>query len=210
MPAIPRKEREFIRREQEILEAALSLFEGPDWEQVTVAEIASKAEIGKGTVYKHFSCKEDIYARLALNFHSDLLQAFHQIDHSLPVDQIFRKIIKISFQKMLDDPANGHVSVYCKRGDFLERLNPALQSAFVELDSQFDAFISEVLSQGIKLGLIPDRPIEQLMVGLEATFDGALHMIWNQQVNMRFEMDISTFLDSISEFMVAGLMGMPR
>ncbi len=111
---------------------------------------------------------------------------------------------------MLDDPANGHVSLYCKRGDFLERLNESLQASFIEIDAEFNIFISDVLMQGIKLGAVPDRPVEQLMVGLEATFDGALHMIWNQEVTMRLDMDTSTFLDSVSEFMVAGLMGMSR
>ena len=67
-----RKEREFKRREKEILQAALRLFDGDDWQLVTIERIAQEAEIGKGTVYLHFPSKEDIYGRLALDFSRQL------------------------------------------------------------------------------------------------------------------------------------------
>ena len=43
-----RKEREFERRESEILAAALDLFARDDWELVTVDEIAKKVMIEQG------------------------------------------------------------------------------------------------------------------------------------------------------------------
>ena len=71
-PPLSRKERAFSLREAEILEAARVLFAIGDWEAVTVADIAQRAEIGKGTVYKHFASKEELYARIALDFGLDL------------------------------------------------------------------------------------------------------------------------------------------
>jgi len=210
MQSLPRKERAFLRREQDILDAALSLFATPDWEQVTVEQIANRADVGKGTIYKHFACKEEIYARLALDFHGQLMQAYRSIDTSLPFEQIFRKVIKISFERMLGDPSCGHVSFYCKRGGFLERLNPELQATFLQLQAAFDEFIAGVMTQGIAQGLIPDRPVNQLTAALEATFDGALRMIWNQEVTARLGMSVDTFLTLVSEFMMAGLAGLKR
>ena len=58
-----RREREFQRREGEILDAALELFSADDWQSVTIDQIARRAEIGKGTVYLHFASKDEIYAR---------------------------------------------------------------------------------------------------------------------------------------------------
>ena len=49
-----RKEREFKRRERDILEAAERLFMNYDWQTVTTQQIADEAGIGKGTIYKHF------------------------------------------------------------------------------------------------------------------------------------------------------------
>ena len=53
-----RKAREFQRREEDILKAALALSNRDDWQAVTIEQIAQKAEIGKGTVYKHFPSKD--------------------------------------------------------------------------------------------------------------------------------------------------------
>ena len=80
-----RKERELKRRERDILEAALRLFDRDDWQLVTVERIAQEAEVGKGTVYLHFSSKEDICGRLALDFATPLLGRLRAIDPGLPV-----------------------------------------------------------------------------------------------------------------------------
>ena len=61
---MPLKAREFQRREDELLQAALEVSNCDDWQTVTIEQIAQKAEIGKGTVYKHFAAKGDMYARL--------------------------------------------------------------------------------------------------------------------------------------------------
>lgn len=67
-----RKVREFRRREQEILSAALRLFLEQGEDSVTVEMIADEVGIGKGTIYKHFKSKAEIYLRLMLDYERDL------------------------------------------------------------------------------------------------------------------------------------------
>lgn len=207
---MPRKEREFMRRQQEILTAARNLFGGADWQQVTVEQIAKEAEIGKGTVYKHFASKEAIYANIAISFHENLLAQFQQISLSQTIDRVMHAIIRTSFDLFLSHPAEARISHYCKRGDFLERLDSQLQEQFLNLESRFNDYIYKVLDIGIDQGVIPKRPHDQLVVGLEATFDGALFMIWNGQLNHLSQMKQNEFVDIISEFMLAGLLGLPK
>jgi hypothetical protein len=52
-----RKAREFQRRADDTLKAALALSNRDDWQAVTIEQIAQKAEIGKGTVHRHFPRK---------------------------------------------------------------------------------------------------------------------------------------------------------
>lgn len=59
-----RKKREFMRREQEILDATEQMMCGPDSDAVTVERIANAVGIGKGTIYKHFRTKHEIVGRL--------------------------------------------------------------------------------------------------------------------------------------------------
>ena len=68
----PRKVREFRRREQEILDTALKLFLEQGEDSVTVEMIADAVGIGKGTIYKHFKSKAEVYLRLMLDYERDL------------------------------------------------------------------------------------------------------------------------------------------
>jgi AcrR family transcriptional regulator len=63
----PRREREKGRQRREMLDAALSLFSDRGYHNVTMHEIADKAEFAIGTLYKYFKNKEDLYRALLLD-----------------------------------------------------------------------------------------------------------------------------------------------
>lgn len=203
-----KKQVEFERREQEILSAALSLFEGPHWEQVTVEQISKKAEIGKGTVYKHFTCKEEIYAYITLAFMEQLFEAFEQASKSEDVLEALKNIIRVAFDYFLSNPAQARVSFYCKREDYRDRLNVDLKAKFEALDERLEQFMGKILQSGIDNNLIPKRPVEHHIMGLEATFDGAISMIWNGDVGYQHADDQEAYVNIISEYMLAGLVGL--
>lgn len=50
-----------LKKRSEILEAALKLFSEKGFKRSTVDEIATKAGVGKGTIYLYFETKEDIF-----------------------------------------------------------------------------------------------------------------------------------------------------
>ena len=76
---LPRREREKLGQRQEMLEAALSLFSEKGYHNVSMHEIADKAEFAIGTLYKFFKNKEDFYQALVLEqsdrFHDALVLA---------------------------------------------------------------------------------------------------------------------------------------
>ena len=92
-----RKEREFKRREEEILAAALALFRNDNWQAVTVEQIAEAAEIGKGTIYKHFASKDEMYARLVMDYQKHGIEKLRRIDPTLDVIQRLRAIIAVTW-----------------------------------------------------------------------------------------------------------------
>ena len=63
---LSRREREKLRQRNEMLAAALDLFSLKGYHNVSMAEIASKAEFAIGTLYKFFQNKEDLYKALVL------------------------------------------------------------------------------------------------------------------------------------------------
>jgi len=76
---LPRRERERIRQRNEMLAAALALFSEKGYHNVSMQEIAEKAEFAVGTLYKFFKNKEDLYKALisaqADRFHAALTEA---------------------------------------------------------------------------------------------------------------------------------------
>lgn len=68
-----------MRQRQEMLAAALELFSQKGYHDVSMHEIAERAEFAIGTLYKFFRNKEDLYKGLVLEqsdrFHDALVQA---------------------------------------------------------------------------------------------------------------------------------------
>ena len=79
---LSRRERERLRHRREILEAALKLFSEKGFHNVSMLEIAKKAEFATGTLYKFFENKEDLYKALVLEqsekFHRALTEAIER------------------------------------------------------------------------------------------------------------------------------------
>lgn len=63
---LSRREREKLRQRQEMLAAALDLFAEKGYHNVSMHEIAEKAEFAIGTLYTVFQNKEDLYKALVL------------------------------------------------------------------------------------------------------------------------------------------------
>jgi AcrR family transcriptional regulator len=200
-----RKQREFDRREREILDAALNLFDSDDWLSITVEQIANAAEIGKGTIYKHFPGKDAIYARLTLAFYQGLLGEFEVVDWNREVVPLFRELAYFALFYHLQHPEYRRVVQYCKRSEFKQHADPELTRGFQELDARFDEFSTMLVRRGIEAGVFVDRSTEALKYGMHATFEGAVNTLWEGFCWGR-DFDERAFIEAIVEFMLGGLM----
>ena len=64
MNTLTRKQREIADRHTRFLDIAKSLIETEGYSTLSMDRIAELAEYSKGTVYQHFSCKEEILIQL--------------------------------------------------------------------------------------------------------------------------------------------------
>ncbi len=84
---LSRREREKLRQRQEMLATALELFSEKGYHNVSMHEIAEKAEFAIGTLYKFFKNKEDLYKSLikeqADRFHEVLTKAIEEGDDEI-------------------------------------------------------------------------------------------------------------------------------
>ena len=85
------KAREFRQREQALLDLAQELFIEHGEDKVTVEMIADKVGIGKGTIYKHFETKNEIYLLLMIRYEEVLADLFRRIDISQDKQSLVRE-----------------------------------------------------------------------------------------------------------------------
>jgi len=64
MPALSRKQREIAQRHQLFLETGRELLHESGFQLLSMDIVAERAEYSKGTVYQHFSCKEELLIQL--------------------------------------------------------------------------------------------------------------------------------------------------
>lgn len=202
-----RKERELRRRERDILQAALRLFDRDDWQLVTIERIAQEAEVGKGTVYLHFSSKEDICGRLALDFARRLLDRLRGIDPGLPIPARLGQAIRVFFDSHRSGRRYQRVVSYCEHGDFRRRVGDANRGELERMDQEIAALIHGILQEGIAAGVFADRPIPVLLYGAQSTLVGAVRMLGSECLGAA---DPEEYITEITRFVLAGLMFQDR
>jgi AcrR family transcriptional regulator len=200
-----RKEREFTRREEEILQAALSLFNRDDWQAVTIEEVAQASEIGKGTIYKHFPSKEDIYARLALNFNRKLLERLRSIDPGLDVIGRLRAVIRVFWDTHVNSREYHRLVQYCEREDFRRNLSEGTREEIQQLDQEFHGLVTSLVEQGTREGVFTGTKSPAMMLfGAQAALFGAIRLVRGGCLEM-VQASPEEFLEEITAFIIAGL-----
>jgi AcrR family transcriptional regulator len=92
---LPRREREKLRQRQEMLAAALDLFSQKGYHNVSMHEIALRAEFAIGTLYKFFKNKEELYKALVLEQSDRFHDAFeHAIEAPGDEVEILRRYVR--------------------------------------------------------------------------------------------------------------------
>ena len=78
MPAQTRKQREMLEREELILSAAQTMLVQHGYNHLTMDRVAETVEYSKGTIYNHFSSKEDLVCSLYCRYISNLIEIFQR------------------------------------------------------------------------------------------------------------------------------------
>ncbi len=207
MAGMDRKQREFERREAEILDVALALFSKPNWEAVSIDKIAKATDIGKGTVYKHFASKDELLFRLMMRFYHGLLAHLQEHDSDQGnIIESFQGIFQLAFRYHLKHREYRYIVEYCNRIDFKERADESWHTSFMELDKAFGDWGDPMILAAMEQGLIVRRPLEQINIGMKACFEGTVDMLWAGK-DWCLHGDEEEIIESVTEFMLAGLVG---
>jgi AcrR family transcriptional regulator len=202
------QDRLFLQRESAILEAARLLFRQQSWDRVTIAEVATQAGIGKGTVYKHFPSKEALYARLALDMSRANLAKLRDLQAAQPAQLAMRQVIRRAFEQMLDDPILAQLCQHCDRPAFQERLDAPYREQFLRLERDYIDFFSQLLHDTLGERALSPADCQYLLWGVEACVNGVMARIASGGFEHWAEpIALGDYFDRVTDFIIAGLRG---
>jgi len=146
--------KEFRKRERLILDTALKLFLEQDEDKITVETIAEAVGIGKGTIYKHFTSKQEIYLLLLIGYEEELAGILQQIDPNDDKD----RLVRAYFQFRMSDPARyalfDRLEKKCANDESLSRLTERLHRVRESNVDQLEKVIRARIAEG-KLADVP-------------------------------------------------------
>jgi len=147
---LSRKEREYVRHRQEILQTARKLFSEKGFHNVTMQEIARKSEFATGTLYKFFKNKEDIYKSLIVEqagkFHETLTKAIEEEDDEI---EKLRNYVKAKSTVFMDNVSIIRLYFAETRGASFN-IRAGLDSEIRERYGQFLHTLASVFESGMK------------------------------------------------------------
>lgn len=148
------KAKEFRQREQEILDAALALFLELGEDRVTVEMIADRVGIGKGTIYKHFETKNEIYLLLMIRYEEELADLFRRIDESDDKETLSREY----FRFRISDPKRYQLFDRLENKVIKDHAVPELVEKLHRIrGSNFD-HLGRIIKARIDSGILEDVP----------------------------------------------------
>lgn len=140
-------------RLQQIMDAALELFERQEYDKITLAAIAKRLDFSRENLYKYVSSKEEIYLTITMDemtaFIQDVLATFAEIElieipafSQLWAETLFRHERLLKLSAILFSTIEKNVSVTClaefKRQLFvdIETLYPLMRRLFPHLSQE--------------------------------------------------------------------------
>lgn len=208
MTTAQRRAREKARRQQEILEAAREVFFEKGIHRATVDDVATQAEISKGTVYLYFQSKESILAHLLLEGLSILLsqlETAYAPQEPISAQKHLRRLVTAYWQFAQTHPNYLRLLLALDRGRFRERVPPELYQEILAESIRGLELAAKAIHQGIEEGVfIADDP--SLTAGvLWGALNGALTLMANPVRREMIPVEPKAVYDETFELFLNGL-----
>lgn len=162
IPTKPRKERERLARQEEILDAARQVFSARGFEKAKLDEIAEVAELGKGTIYNYFKSKEDLFVSVIVRgirrFQEFISQAVQ--DQRSPQDKVAAYIgAAFAFFRK-------HHQLFSifelEKSNLARSLSEEMNQTFCEKEAGLIQFLEQLFFEGIKTGAFKQFDAQKL------------------------------------------------
>jgi len=185
----------------------MELFRDHELNAVTIEQIAEAADIGKGTVYKHFKSKDEIYARIIIQLNRAMRAEIAAIDTALTFRERLYRVIELIWEHdMRDSQFLRRLNHHMMGPGFWENLGTDVQHEFSRLQEEEEHFYTDLLKEAQQRGEIINAPLEELFFCATATIDGAILQYWQLEASgMVSKGDSPRYLRQLQQFVYRAL-----
>jgi AcrR family transcriptional regulator len=177
MATLSRRQRDLQKREELIVEATRDLLLNKGYHGLTMDRIAGAIEYSKGTIYQHFSCKEEVLAEMAIRLFEKRLTMFERAatfqgrtrERMVAIGEAGELFVRLY-------PDDLRILQIIKTEIIDQKISEARlvrmrTSEYRVLTSIMVGIVRDAIAQG-DLVLPPETVVEQLPFGLWAITDG--------------------------------------
>lgn len=196
---LPRREREKLRQREDLLAAALELFSESGYHNVSMREIAQRAEFAVGTVYKFFRNKEDLYKALimatAAEYHRVLKAA---LDEQKEVPSVLRDYVAAKAAVVVGGAPTLRLYFAETRGASFN-IKAGLDQDIRKLYDEVVAQLASVFASGVKKKVFRKLDPYYMAVALEGMTNAFLFSWLENPKRHSYETNIPTLMDMFME-----------
>jgi len=170
---LSRKEREFLARRKEILDAATRLFAKNGYHGTTMSEIAREAEFSTGSLYNFFENKEELYFSLM----RDKIEALEEeLDKIYTTEEGVEESLKSFISTILDyfERERDFFAIFAEQRETFQRSSKGELGDII--NDKYERYLGNMaglMSRGVEEGIFkPLNPAELALIflGIVNTF----------------------------------------
>jgi len=181
-----RKERERESRKAEILEAAKSVFFTRGFQAATMDQVAKAAELSKGTLYRYFSCKEELYVTILLEGLDKLTRRFQEAtDRVSGWEAKLRAVGEAYFRYYKEEKNYFQILFFLQHGELSSKIPEVLFQACTLKGAEALSYISRAVEEGMEAGDVePGDPMETAVISWGAMT--GIFLLYEEQEHRQF------------------------
>ncbi len=200
---ISRKKRDEIRRQREILDAAMSVFASQGFHGTTMAMISQVSQYPLGTIYKYFPGKKQIYNDLVMEKAHALGKIFFKISQRNDLSPIKRLKESLYAMARFYKINNEFIKIYiAERSSIDSVVMPGLNENVNKMHEKMVNLFRNIFDQGKKLDEFKPYPARDMAI----LFSDIAHSVsWSSLFKDESEDDFKNRLNMTFEMFTRGV-----
>jgi TetR/AcrR family transcriptional regulator len=202
-----RRARERAQRRQEILDAARRVFFDRGFHDPTMDDVATSAEVSKGTIYLYYSSKEEILALLlleGLDLLLDEMETAHTVSGLTPEESVCA-LARAYLRFSQANPSYFRLIMAFDRGRFEGAISRELYKQVLDRSLQGLDLLARTIECGAEAGAFAVDDAWRAAGSVWAAVNGVLVLMAHPLRQRMLQTDLNTMFDVTLDLVIRGL-----